>query len=70
VDPDFDWEEDRIAAKVDKDKCSKCGTCWDSYCPVPVKGEDGYPEIDEKNCQGCGFCMSICPSEAISVVRL
>jgi dihydroorotate dehydrogenase/Pyruvate/2-oxoacid:ferredoxin oxidoreductase delta subunit len=70
VDPDFDWEEDKIAAKVDKGKCSKCGTCWDSYCPVPVEDEDGYPRIDEKNCQGCGFCMTICPTEAISVVRL
>jgi dihydropyrimidine dehydrogenase (NAD+) subunit PreA len=70
VDNTIDWEEDKIAARVDKEKCSRCGTCWDSYCPVPLEGEDGYPHISETNCQGCGFCISICPTDAISIGRL
>jgi dihydropyrimidine dehydrogenase (NAD+) subunit PreA len=70
VDDTIDWMEGKIAAKVDKDKCTKCGTCYDSYCPVPTRGEDGYPKVNAANCQGCGFCMAICPSNAISIEPL
>jgi dihydropyrimidine dehydrogenase (NAD+) subunit PreA len=69
VDDSIDWEEDKIAAKLDKGKCTKCGVCTDAFCPVPVKGEDGFPVIDESNCQGCGFCVAICPSGALSIER-
>lgn len=70
VDDSIDWEEDKIAAKVDKDKCIQCGVCWDGFCPVPVKGDDSFPVIDETNCQGCGMCVAICPVDAISIVHL
>jgi len=70
VDASIDWEEDKIASKVDKGKCTQCGVCWDSYCPVPIKGDDGFPVIDEGNCQGCGFCVAICPTGALSIGRL
>ncbi|UCF56268.1 MAG: 4Fe-4S binding protein, partial [Deltaproteobacteria bacterium] len=70
VDASLDWEEDKIAAKVDKDKCTQCGVCTDFYCPVPTNGDDGYPVIDETNCQGCGLCVAICPGDALSVERL
>ena len=70
VDDSLDWEEDKIAAKVDKGKCTQCGVCWDGFCPVPTKGDDSFPVIDEVNCQGCGYCMAICPVDAISIVHL
>jgi len=70
VDASIDWEEDKIAARVDKDKCSQCGVCMDFYCPVPTKGGDGFPVIDETNCQGCGMCVAICPADALSIVRI
>lgn len=70
VDETINWEEGKIAARVDKEKCIKCGVCADAYCPVPVKGADGFPVIDEVKCQGCGMCVAICPSEAIAIVRL
>jgi dihydropyrimidine dehydrogenase (NAD+) subunit PreA len=70
VDDSIDWEEDRIAAEVNKDECIKCGVCMDFYCPVPEKGEDGFPSINKVNCQGCGLCVAICPSNALSIERL
>ncbi|GAG56892.1 unnamed protein product, partial [marine sediment metagenome] len=70
VDDSIDWEEDKIAAKVDKSKCIKCGVCWDGYCPVPVQGDDGFPFIDTTKCQGCGYCAAICPVEALAVERI
>jgi dihydropyrimidine dehydrogenase (NAD+) subunit PreA len=70
VDVSIDWHEDKIASKLDKDKCIQCGVCWNGYCPVPIKGEDGFPVIDESNCQGCGYCVAICPVGALSIMRL
>jgi len=70
VDSSIDWEEDKIATRVDKEKCIQCGVCTDFYCPVPTTGDDGFPFIDESLCQGCGLCVAICPGNALSVVHL
>jgi len=70
IDDSIDWEEDKIACKVDEDKCSQCGVCCDSFCPVPIKGDNGFPVINEVNCQGCGCCVAICPTDALSIERL
>jgi len=69
VDDTIDWKMGEIAAKVDREKCIKCGVCYDSYCPVPVKDIDDYPVIDADKCQGCGMCAAICPSDAITVIK-
>jgi MinD superfamily P-loop ATPase len=70
VDSSIDWEADKIAARVDKEKCIQCGVCADFYCPVPTMGDDDFPFIDESLCQGCGLCVAICPGNALAVVRL
>ena len=67
VDESLDWKVGKIAAVVDGEKCTKCGVCYDGYCPVPVKGKDGIPVIDKANCQACGYCVAICPSGALSI---
>ncbi|MFH1114118.1 MAG: thiamine pyrophosphate-dependent enzyme [Pseudomonadota bacterium] len=49
------------------DGCDMCMTCTkDLECPAIhyVKGEKRM-EIDEDICAGCGFCVNICPSQAI-----
>jgi len=70
VDDSIDWKVGKIAAKVDQEKCIKCDVCSDGFCPVPVKGGDGFPMIDKNNCQGCGYCVAICPADALSIVDL
>jgi dihydroorotate dehydrogenase/Pyruvate/2-oxoacid:ferredoxin oxidoreductase delta subunit len=70
VDESIVWEEDKITAKVNKSKCTQCGTCMDFYWPVPVEGDDSFPVIDEVNCQGCGMCVAICPGNALSIERI
>ena len=68
VDDSIDWKVGKIAAKVDEEKCIKCDVCSDGFCPVPVKGGDDFPVIDKTNCQGCGYCVAICPAGALSIV--
>jgi heterodisulfide reductase subunit A-like polyferredoxin len=58
-----------ITAKVDTDYCIKCLTCVRS-CPFEVpafNSDEGFIEIDEALCHGCGICAGVCPREAIGL---
>lgn len=55
---------------TDRDKCSKCLTCW-KYCPdlaVTIE-EDGFTIINYDFCKGCGICANECPKKCIVMVR-
>jgi dihydropyrimidine dehydrogenase (NAD+) subunit PreA len=69
LDSKTDWKVGQITARVDEKKCIRCGVCTDAFCPVPVKGADGYPVISEDLCQACGMCVAICPADAINVIQ-
>ena len=70
IDDSIDWKVGKIVSKVDKGKCTQCGICWKAYCPVIHEGEDGYPRVDEPNCQACGMCVAICPAEAYEIKEI
>ncbi|MBN1217090.1 MAG: CoB--CoM heterodisulfide reductase iron-sulfur subunit A family protein [Candidatus Lokiarchaeota archaeon] len=56
-----------IRAKVDKEKCAKCGLC-EFNCPYnAITLKDDGADVDEILCRGCGSCLANCPSEAISL---
>ena len=67
-----DWEKSEnfysgVIAKIDQEKCMKCGKCAD------VCRFNAIPIIDKKyivntlNCEGCGYCFHICPTDAITM---
>jgi nitroreductase/Pyruvate/2-oxoacid:ferredoxin oxidoreductase delta subunit len=61
-----------IDFKVDKDKCTQCGSC-SKDCPsrIIVMDGDGYPAIapdKEPNCLRCEHCLAICAAGAISIL--
>lgn len=51
-----------------------CRSCGDS-CEAgairfrPQLGGAAQPEVDEARCTGCGACVAICPSRAVTVER-
>jgi indolepyruvate ferredoxin oxidoreductase, alpha subunit len=51
------------------DKCDRCMTCiTDLECPAMHLVKDKKKvEIDVDLCAGCGFCVNVCPAQAINV---
>lgn len=55
--------------------CNCCGCCCEAMLAQkrfgflhPVHTTNFIPEIDTKDCNGCGRCVSICPVEAMTLV--
>jgi dihydropyrimidine dehydrogenase (NAD+) subunit PreA len=63
------WNEHPVVAKVDYDKCNKCGICMDNFCFASY-WKDGWPKIDGSICGGCNLCVIRCPVGARSLVPL
>ena len=57
----------KMAAKVDEEKCTGCESCVEE-CPVEaIKLIDNIARIDPELCTDCGTCIDACPVEAISM---
>jgi indolepyruvate ferredoxin oxidoreductase alpha subunit len=59
-----------LVVTVDAQKCKgeKCAICYSSFrCPAFVPDpETGKAAIRDEACPGCGVCISVCPSKAIT----
>jgi MinD superfamily P-loop ATPase len=56
-------------ARIDQDVCIQCGVCADERCQVgAVEVKDDVYRVIEKQCIGCGLCVTTCPTEAITLV--
>ena len=55
--------------EIDKNSCVLCGECETSciYNVFNVDQSKKQVTIDEDRCWSCGFCVGICPSEAITL---
>lgn len=61
-----------FTVKIDMDKCTGCGTCYD-VCAFDVfaepSGDSKAVVIAEDNCTGCESCSSQCSEEAIEIIE-
>ena len=59
-----------IKARIDQDKCIKCGLCHiaceDTAHQAIMKEKDGHRhfEVIDAECVGCNLCMHVCPVDA------
>jgi electron transport complex protein RnfB len=55
-------------AEIDGDLCTGCGACGDERCPMgAIEIENDAARVTVDRCIGCGVCVSVCPTEAISL---
>ncbi|MCS6787760.1 MAG: ribosome biogenesis/translation initiation ATPase RLI [Aigarchaeota archaeon] len=66
-------------AVLELERCQpdKCGTPCITFCPPVRNGieairlaSNGFPEVNEELCIGCGICVAKCPFEVITIVNL
>jgi len=59
-----------IKPVINKDKCIKCGRCW-QFCPdsAITMSKEGPAEINYDYCKGCGICAMACPSRCIHMEK-
>ena len=55
-----------MTVKIDKEKCTGCGSCTE-ICPVDAIKVEDKAEVDENECIDCGTCVDECPEEAIEM---
>jgi len=60
-----------VYAKVNTDKCIKCGVCKRScfYNGGAITLTKVGAVINREKCDGCGLCIEICPTDACEMIR-
>lgn len=70
--PDFAYSEIYCGGEVavlDQKKCIQCGKCMEVCRFNAVDFSNGRYSIKDLDCEGCGYCARVCPSEAITMVE-
>lgn len=69
LEPDFNEPEDFYSgelAYINQNECVRCGNCFDVCRFGGIDVVDGKHTVNELNCEGCGYCARVCPTEAIT----
>ncbi len=53
------------SCSIDRETCTDCRLCLNTLgCPAIIV-EEGHVAIDSAQCDGCGVCVQICPTQSI-----
>ena len=52
--------------KIDKEKCTGCGTCVETCPNEAIELKDNIADVDPEKCVECGVCVDNCPAGAIT----
>jgi len=63
--PEFIEVEPNFAV-LDQDRCNQCLSCLEQ-CPAKAIYLDKMVEVDPVACTGCGYCVSLCETKALSL---
>ena len=60
---------ENVYAKVDYEKCTRCGVCKRSCFYDAIAMTKVGAVVNENKCDGCGMCVEVCPADAASMSR-
>jgi len=69
LEPDFKDSEDFYSgelAYINQNECIQCNKCYDVCRFDGIDIIDGRYIVNDLNCEGCGYCARVCPTEAIT----
>jgi len=69
LEPDFKDSEDFYSgelADINQDECIQCNKCYDVCRFDGIDIINGRYVVNPLNCEGCGYCARVCPTEAIT----
>jgi len=69
LEPDFEDSEDFYSgelAYISQNECIRCGRCFDVCRFNAINVISDKYTVNELNCEGCGYCARVCPTEAIT----
>lgn len=52
---------------IDRLLCLSCGICANQLMCKAIKMTMDGPHVNPQRCEGCGFCVSLCPAKAMSL---
>ncbi|HUV42157.1 MAG TPA: 4Fe-4S binding protein [Sedimentisphaerales bacterium] len=56
-----------MPVKIDKEKCTGCGSCVEECPSEAIKMVNDKAVIDSEACIDCGVCVDACPAESIEL---
>ena len=56
-------------AKVNLEKCTSCGLCWNVGHCSSITHPDGVTTIDEETCMACSTCVDVYAPRAMEMVQ-
>ncbi len=61
---------ERVTYQVNQEKCTQCLICLKQFnCPALYREADGSVHINYLLCTECGYCVQVCPQNAIEVKK-
>lgn len=64
----------KMISSLIEERCVKCDLCYiacrdGGHQAIKLEESDRLPRVDLEKCPGCGLCVTVCPADALTMVK-